>query len=100
MGISEFTEELPITERASHVVSNARSAAAAAIAGADHRLVVIAGPCSIHDAAAALDYAGKLKPLADRYAGHLIVIMRSYFENAATAMINRVSLGETGPVSL
>jgi 3-deoxy-7-phosphoheptulonate synthase len=79
-------EELPITERASHVVSNARSAAAAAIAGADHRLVVIAGPCSIHDAAAALDYAGKLKPLADRYAGHLIVIMRCYFEKPRTSI--------------
>jgi hypothetical protein len=57
-------EELPITERASHVVSNARTAAAAAVAGGDPRLVVIAGPCSIHDDAAALDYAGKLKPLA------------------------------------
>jgi len=79
-------EELPITERASNVVSNARSAVAAALAGSDSRLVVIAGPCSIHDVAAALEYAGKLKEIADRYTGQLIVIMRSYFEKPRTSI--------------
>jgi 3-deoxy-7-phosphoheptulonate synthase len=79
-------EELPITERASNVVSNARSVAAAAVAGNDPRLVVIAGPCSIHDPAAALDYAEQLTPIAERYAGHLIVIMRSYFEKPRTSI--------------
>lgn len=79
-------EELPISERASNVVAGARSAVAAALAGDDARLVVIAGPCSIHDVAAALEYAGKLKEMADRYAGHLIVIMRSYFEKPRTSI--------------
>jgi 3-deoxy-D-arabino-heptulosonate 7-phosphate (DAHP) synthase len=79
-------EELPITERASNVVSNARAAAADALGGGDPRLVVIAGPCSIHDAAAALDYAGELKQMADRYGGHLIVIMRGYFEKPRTSI--------------
>lgn len=79
-------EELPLTERASNVVSNARAEAAAALAGGDPRLVIIAGPCSIHDAAAALDYAAELKAMADRYAGHLIVIMRSYFEKPRTSI--------------
>jgi len=79
-------EELPITERASNVVANARAAAAAALDGRDPRLVVIAGPCSIHDVAAAMEYAGTLKAMADRYAGHLIVIMRSYFEKPRTSI--------------
>lgn len=79
-------EELPITERASNVVSNTRTAAAAALAGLDPRLVVIAGPCSIHDVASAQEYAGKLKEMADQYAGQLIVIMRSYFEKPRTSI--------------
>jgi 3-deoxy-7-phosphoheptulonate synthase len=79
-------EELPITERASNVVANARAAAAAALDGRDPRLVVIAGPCSIHDVAAALEYAEKLKAMADRYADRLIVIMRSYFEKPRTSI--------------
>lgn len=93
-------EELPISERASNVVANARSAAASALAGRDPRLIVIAGPCSIHDVAAALEYAGKLKAMADRYAGHLIVIMRSYFEKPRTSrgwkgLINDPDLDES-----
>ncbi|MBA3886474.1 MAG: 3-deoxy-7-phosphoheptulonate synthase [Acidobacteria bacterium] len=79
-------EELPITERVSNVVCNARGAVAAALSGEDARLVVIAGPCSIHDVAAALEYAEKLKAMADRYAGHLVVIMRSYFEKPRTSI--------------
>jgi 3-deoxy-7-phosphoheptulonate synthase len=48
--------------------------------------VVIVGPCSIHDPAAALDYAGRLKPMADRYSDHLIVVMRTYFEKPRTSV--------------
>ena len=62
-------EEIPISERASNVVADARAAVAEALAGRDPRLVVIAGPCSIHDPTAALDYAERLKQLADRYCG-------------------------------
>lgn len=79
-------EEIPVTERASNVVSDTRAALAQVIAGADPRLVVIAGPCSIHDTRAALEYAERLKVLADRYAGHLIVLMRSYFEKPRTSV--------------
>ena len=60
-------EEIPITERVSNVVSDARQAIANALQGRDPRLVVIAGPCSIHDPKAALDYAGRLVKLAERY---------------------------------
>jgi 3-deoxy-7-phosphoheptulonate synthase len=97
-------EELPITERVSNVVSNARNAVAAALAREDARLVVIAGPCSIHDVAAALEYAGKLQELANRYAAHLIVIMRSYFEKPRTSigwkgLINDPDLDESFDVN-
>ena len=65
-------EEIPISERASIVVSDARAAIANVIAGADPRLVVVVGPCSIHDTAAAFEYAGRLKTIADRLADSLI----------------------------
>jgi len=79
-------EEIPLSERASNVVSNTRAAVSSAIEGRDPRLVVIVGPCSIHDPKAALEYAGHLERLADRYADHLIVIMRSYFEKPRTSI--------------
>jgi 3-deoxy-7-phosphoheptulonate synthase len=93
-------EEIPISERASNVISNTRLAVAGAIKGRDPRLVIIAGPCSIHDTAAALEYARRLAPLAERYAGQLIVIMRSYFEKPRTSvgwkgLINDPDLDET-----
>src|SRR5215210_7401380 len=79
-------EEIPVSETASNVVSDTRAAVARVIAGRDPRLVVIAGPCSIHDTKAALEYATRLKALADRYAGHLLVLMRSYFEKPRTSV--------------
>src|SRR4051812_25367846 len=79
-------EEIPVSETASNVVSDTRKAVAGVIAGLDPRLVVIAGPCSIHDTRAALEYAGRLKSLADRYTGHLLVLMRSYFEKPRTSV--------------
>jgi 3-deoxy-7-phosphoheptulonate synthase len=93
-------EEIPLGERASNVVSDTRRAVADVIHGRDPRLVVIAGPCSIHDTAAALDYATRLARLAERYANHLIVIMRTYFEKPRTSvgwkgLINDPDLDET-----
>ena len=79
-------EEIPISEGASNVVSDTRASVARVLAGQDSRLVVIAGPCSIHDTRSALEYASRLKVLADRYAGHLIVLMRSYFEKPRTSV--------------
>jgi 3-deoxy-7-phosphoheptulonate synthase len=79
-------EEIPVSETASNVVSDTRKAVARIIAGLDPKLVVIAGPCSIHDTKAALEYAGRLKSLADRYSGHLLVLMRSYFEKPRTSV--------------
>src|SRR5215471_21552827 len=79
-------EEIPISERASNVVSDARAAIARVIYGTDPRLVIIVGPCSIHDTRAALEYASRLKPIADRLADSLIVVMRTYFEKPRTVV--------------
>jgi 3-deoxy-7-phosphoheptulonate synthase len=79
-------EEIPISERASNVVSATRAAIAGALDGRDPRLVVVVGPCSIHDTVAALEYAGRLRQIAERYADHLIVVMRTYFEKPRTSV--------------
>jgi 3-deoxy-7-phosphoheptulonate synthase len=79
-------EEIPSTERVSNLVANTRQAIADVILGADPRLVVIVGPCSIHDTKAALEYAEWLEPRARRYQDHLIVCMRSYFEKPRTSV--------------
>ena len=79
-------EEIPASTRASRLVARTRLAVADAIEGRDPRLVVIAGPCSIHDPGAAVDYAGRLKALADRYANELIVVLRCYFEKPRTTI--------------
>ncbi|MFM6985969.1 MAG: 3-deoxy-7-phosphoheptulonate synthase [Hydrogenophaga sp.] len=54
--------------------------------GQDDRLLVIIGPCSIHDPAAALDYARRLKPLREQYADTLEIVMRVYFEKPRTTV--------------
>ena len=79
-------EEIPISERASNVVADARAAITAVIEGTDRRLVVVVGPCSIHDTKAALEYAERLKPIAARLADSLIVVMRTYFEKPRTVV--------------
>jgi 3-deoxy-7-phosphoheptulonate synthase len=79
-------EEIPISERGSNVVSNTRAAIASTLERRDPRLVVVVGPCSIHDPSAALEYAGRLNALAERYADHLILVMRTYFEKPRTSV--------------
>ncbi len=79
-------EELPLTEHASHVVAEARQQAGRIIQGRDDRLLVVVGPCSIHDPKAALEYADKLQMAAERLRGHLLIIMRVYFEKPRTTI--------------
>ena len=79
-------EEIPISEAASNLVFKTRREISSILEGTDSRLVVITGPCSIHDTKAALDYGQRLKGLADRYASQLILVMRSYFEKPRTAV--------------
>ena len=79
-------EELPLSEAASNVVSGTRDQAADIICGRDDRLLVVTGPCSIHDPVAALEYAGHLKEKVDDLADDLCLVMRVYFEKPRTTV--------------
>ncbi|MFN2426582.1 MAG: 3-deoxy-7-phosphoheptulonate synthase [Candidatus Binatia bacterium] len=79
-------EELPITEKASTVVADAREQATRIVRGTDDRLLVVVGPCSIHDPAAALDYARRLLPLRETFSADLCILMRVYFEKPRTTV--------------
>ncbi|MCS1409136.1 MAG: Phospho-2-dehydro-3-deoxyheptonate aldolase, Phe-sensitive [Verrucomicrobia subdivision 3 bacterium] len=79
-------EELPITEKASNVVSESRRQSEEIVRGADDRLLVVVGPCSIHDIKAALEYAEKLAPVAALLSKDLIIVMRVYFEKPRTTI--------------
>jgi 3-deoxy-7-phosphoheptulonate synthase len=79
-------EDLPLSDAGGAAVQAARRAIGAVLAGRDDRLLAIVGPCSIHDPAAALDYAKRLKPVADRLARDLLVVMRVYFEKPRTTI--------------
>ena len=68
------------------LITDTRQAIRRIINGKDDRLLVVVGPCSIHDPVAALDYARQLKPLRDRYADTLEVVMRVYFEKPRTTV--------------
>ena len=75
---------IPMTERAAASVTAAREALRSILRRADHRLFVVIGPCSIHDPAAAMDYARRLRVLADEVAEDLLLVMRVYFEKPRT----------------
>jgi 3-deoxy-7-phosphoheptulonate synthase len=79
-------EELPLTETASNTVANARRDAEAILKGTDDRLVVVVGPCSIHDPDAALEYGGRLLEKMAALHADLCLIMRVYFEKPRTTV--------------
>src|SRR5512144_2668584 len=78
--------EIPRTLTATRVVMAARNAIHAILNGNDERLLVVAGPCSIHDPAAAVDYAERLVNLRERLADRLEIVMRVYFEKPRTTV--------------
>ena len=79
-------EELPLGERGSATVTRGRDEVSRILNGEDDRLVIVVGPCSIHDPAAALDYGHRLKALSDDLAGDLCIVMRVYFEKPRTTV--------------
>jgi 3-deoxy-7-phosphoheptulonate synthase len=79
-------EELPLSERGSLTVARGREEIGRILEGRDDRLVVIVGPCSIHDPEAGRDYAGRLKAVADRLVADLCIVMRVYFEKPRTTV--------------
>ncbi len=82
----EVCEEIPLTQTAAKTTSLARQAIHKILAGEDDRLVLITGPCSIHDVNAAKEYASRLKPLIKQYAEDLHIVMRVYFEKPRTTV--------------
>src|SRR3954468_412883 len=79
-------ENLPLSERASTTVAEGREGVTRVLRQQDDRLVVVVGPCSIHDVAAARDYARGLQALAGELADALVVVMRVYFEKPRTTV--------------
>ncbi len=82
----EVMGEYPATEAVTRTVQQARQAIHAILEGRDDRLVVVVGPCSIHDTEAAMDYAGRLAAERRRLAGELEIVMRVYFEKPRTTV--------------
>lgn len=83
---SKTKEELPITDRIADVVVEGRQAIKRMLRGKDNRLLMIAGPCSIHDEKAAYEYAEKLAKLAEEVRDQILVVMRVYFEKPRTVI--------------
>ncbi|MGJ8638133.1 MAG: 3-deoxy-7-phosphoheptulonate synthase [Opitutaceae bacterium] len=79
-------EEIPLSEKATTVIDQGRKESAAILAGEDDRLIVVVGPCSIHDTKAALEYAERLVPYAEKHKAELQIIMRVYFEKPRTVV--------------
>jgi 3-deoxy-7-phosphoheptulonate synthase len=79
-------EEIPLGEQGSETVARGRADVARVLRGEDDRLVVVVGPCSIHDPAAGLEYGHRLKALADTHAADLCLVMRVYFEKPRTTI--------------
>ncbi len=78
--------EFTLSEKAAQVTFDARQAIHRILHGADDRLLVIAGPCSIHDVKAAKEYAARLKEVKDKLADDLLIVMRVYFEKPRTTV--------------
>ena len=77
---------LPVSDSVIETVLNARNAIKSILEGEDSRLLMIVGPCSIHDPQAALEYAERLKILADEVSETVLVVMRVYFEKPRTTV--------------
>ena len=81
-----LVEQLPLPHDGAFTVHRTRQELSRILSGADDRLIIVVGPCSIHDADAALDYARRLAPLAEELAGELRIVMRVYFEKPRTTV--------------
>ena len=82
----QLLNDLPITETAAKTTADARTAIHNILHDKDDRLLVVIGPCSVHDTKAALEYASRLKPYIDRLSDDLIIVMRVYFEKPRTTV--------------
>jgi 3-deoxy-7-phosphoheptulonate synthase len=101
---NQLLEELPLSDEQAEVVLGGRAQVHAVLDARDDRLVVVVGPCSVHDADATLDYAGRLAERAVGWQEELLVVMRVYFEKPRTTtgwkgLINDPFLDGSGDVN-
>lgn len=83
---AEVIEELPVGDELAGMITRARDEVRAIMDGDDDRLLVVVGPCSIHDPEAGLDYARRLAAEAERHRDDLLIVMRAYFEKPRTTI--------------
>ncbi|MFE1167164.1 3-deoxy-7-phosphoheptulonate synthase [Nocardiopsis sp. NPDC058789] len=96
----DLLAELPMSEESTALVESSRAEVKRVLDGGDDRLLVVVGPCSVHDTESALDYARRLRDLVPSVSGELCVVMRVYFEKPRTTvgwkgLINDPGLDDT-----
>ncbi|MEY6432679.1 3-deoxy-7-phosphoheptulonate synthase [Thioalkalicoccus limnaeus] len=82
----DLAEEMPITEAAAATVFHTRREIKRILHGEDDRLLVVVGPCSVHDPEAAYEYADRLRPIREALSEDLLILMRVYFEKPRTTV--------------
>ena len=82
----EICEEIQITDKAAETTFRTRQGIQSILKGEDDKLLVIVGPCSIHDTRAALEYGSRVKGLINKFKDDLLIIMRVYFEKPRTTV--------------
>ena len=97
---NELLAEQPLSEKSTKVILDSRKQISEILHKIDSRLIVIVGPCSIHDPKAAIDYAVRLKEVSDKLNDDLHIVMRVYFEKPRTTvgwkgLINDPDLNDT-----
>ena len=83
---AQVQDEIPLTEAAARTTFQARKEIQDILQGRDNRLLVVVGPCSIHDTKAALEYAARLKTIKEQLQNNLLIVMRVYFEKPRTTV--------------
>ncbi|MGS2724670.1 3-deoxy-7-phosphoheptulonate synthase [Porticoccus sp. GXU_MW_L64] len=81
-----LNSELPLPVDSAHFIAESRTTIENILSGKDKRLLVVVGPCSIHDPAAAMDYARQLKAASQKYSDKLFIVLRVYFEKPRTVV--------------
>ena len=81
-----LASEIPLSGASQETIAKNRARAAKILKGNDDRVLVVVGPCSIHNVEAALEYGQRLKHISERLSGELVIIMRAYFEKPRTTV--------------
>ncbi|MDM3872436.1 3-deoxy-7-phosphoheptulonate synthase [Porticoccus sp. W117] len=81
-----LSNELPLSANSAQLIAKSRTTIENILSGKDKRLLVMVGPCSIHDPAAAMDYARQLKAASEQYSDKLFIVLRVYFEKPRTVV--------------